>query len=190
MRAAALGTARLVDADATLLPGMAPRHLEWSFGMGEDDAPEALGEFALAGRIDRIDVNASHLVISDYKLGAVTSARGKQAFEAEGLVQLPLYALVASRRLGLAVAGGLYRSVRGGRPRGFVGTALAAEGFVRTDKVDADGIEDLLDGAVARAAEAVRCMREGAIDPEPRKGTCPAYCGARQFCTEWRPGRG
>jgi len=190
MRAAALGTARLIEADATLLPGMAPRYLEWSFGMDEGDAPEVFGDFALAGRIDRIDANQSHLVVSDYKLGAVTSARGMQAFDAEGLVQLPLYALVASRRLGLGVAGGLYRSVKGGRPRGFVGTALAGEGFVRTDRADAAGIEELLAGAVARAAEAVRCIRRGAIDPQPRRGACPAYCGARQFCTEWRPGRG
>ncbi len=189
-RAAALGTLRVVEADATLLPGFEPVCREWTFGFGDGDEPEPFAGFSLKGRIDRIDASAHALVVSDYKLGRVESERGVAKFESEGLVQLPLYAAVASRRLGRAVAGGLYRSVRGGKPRGFIDETLCDGGFVRTDAIPGPETEEVLQSAIHRAAEAVARMREGDIHAEPRSGFCPVYCPARSFCTGWKERRG
>jgi len=189
MRAVVLGTAGIIEVDAELLPGMEPVHAEWSFGLTDGDGPEPIDGFWLVGRVDRIDIGGGRLLVIDYKLGSVGSSRGTAAFEKEGLVQVPLYALVAGRRLGLEVAGGVYRSFKGGRPRGFVGPALEGA-FVKTDLVDDAGVEEVVTKAVARAKTAVDGIRSGAIDPEPRSGTCPSYCSARTFCTGWRPGRG
>lgn len=188
-RATARRTLRLVEADARLLSGFEPTFREWSFGISEGDSPEPLGSFSLAGRIDRIDVDERRLVVTDYKLGTVDQRRAVAAFEAEGLVQLPLYALVAGRRLGLDVAGAVYRSVSGTKPRGFVREDLASSDFVRTDVVTAADVEALTSAAVERASKAVAGMRSGDIRPEPLGGTCPSYCPARGFCSEWRPGR-
>ncbi len=189
MRAVVRGTAGIIEADAGLLPGMEPVHAEWSFGLTEGDGPEPLDGFSLVGRVDRIDVGGGRLVVTDYKLGTVGSSRGMAAFEREGLVQVPLYALVAARRLGLEVAGGVYRSFKGGRPRGFVGPALEGA-FVKTDLVDGAGVGEVVAQAVARAKTAVEGIRSGAIAPDPRGATCPSYCSARTFCAGWSPGRG
>jgi ATP-dependent helicase/DNAse subunit B len=188
IRATSRRTTYLVEADATLLPGFEPSHREWSFGLAEGDMPEPLGGFSLVGRVDRIDTDASRLVVTDYKLGAVDSRRGVGGFETEGLVQLPLYAVVASRRLGLAVAGGLYRSVRDSKPRGFVREDVASGAFVSTDFVEAKAIDACIDSAIERATESVGRMRAGDIRAEPRSGVCPSYCFARAFCAEWSGG--
>lgn len=190
MRAVVRQTLGVIEADATLLPGFAPVHREWSFGLGEGDHAEPLGSYALRGRIDRIDLGPGKLVVTDYKLGTVDAGRGVQRFEAEGLVQLPLYAVVAARRLGLSVSGGIYRSIRGGKPRGFISDTLADGQFVRTDVLAEDGIQTVLAEALMRADEAVTRMRAGEIRPEPLSGSCPPYCPAAPFCSEWREGRG
>ncbi|MRS11829.1 MAG: hypothetical protein EG823_01995, partial [Actinobacteria bacterium] len=191
LRAAARKTGRLVEADAVMLPDMRPAYREWSFGLDDGDAPESFGEFSLVGRIDRIDTGNGDLVVTDYKLGSVNSARAQAKFVAAGLVQLPLYAAVASRRHGLGVAGGLYRSMNGGRPRGFVRAGLGPPGaFVSTDVLTGEQIVETVESAVARAAEAVERMRDGRIEARPLSGSCLPYCAARAFCKEWRPGRG
>lgn len=190
VRTVARAGLRVIEDDARLFPGMAPLLREWSFGMEDGDGPEAFGEFALRGRIDRIDLGESGLVVTDYKLGGVgTYARA--GFEKNGVVQIPLYAAVAARRLQRAVAGGIYRSLTGrGKPRGFVGPQLDPAAFVRTDVVERAELEALIANATARAAGAVAGMREGAIGATPPDGGCPLYCAARSFCTDWRPGRG
>jgi hypothetical protein len=187
-RGTATQTLRVVEADAELLPGFEPAYREWSFGAG-DDPPEDLGGFSLAGRVDRIDVSGAELVVMDYKLGREATGRAVAKFADEGIVQAPLYAAVAGRRLGRRVAGGVYRPIGGGKPRGFIDEAIGADGFVRTDRRSAAEIEALIADAVTRAAAAVEGMRGGEIPARPRGATCPSYCPARGFCAEWRPGR-
>jgi len=182
VRQVVLGTEGLVSADATLLPGMVPAHREWSFGLGEGDPPEEFEGFSLAGRIDRIDADETTVVVTDYKLGTVDTNRAWAAFEREGLVQLPLYAAVASRRLGLEVAGGLYRSVRHGRARGFVRDDHASDQFTRTDIRSRAQIEVLIEEALARARTAVDGIRQGRIAARSRDRRCPSYCAARAIC--------
>lgn len=188
-RAMVRQTLQLVERDALMLEGFAPTYREWSFGMG-DDPPEVFRGFSLAGRIDRIDTSADTLVVTDYKSGTSTGSRAVAKFEVEGIVQLPLYSAVAARRLGRTVAGGLYRPIGGGKPRGFVSETLRSPDFVRNDVVDDETIAHVIEEAELRAAGAVDRMRAGDIRPQPRGGSCPAYCPARGFCAEWRPGRG
>lgn len=187
-RATVQQTLRLVEADATLFPGFAPAFREWSFGVAEDP-PEEFGAFALAGRVDRIDVTEAELIVTDYKSGTQANGRAAAKFADEGIVQAPLYAEVARRRLGRRVAGAIYRPVGGGKPRGFVNESMAAGTFVRTDLRSAEEIDELIKDAVTRASEAVRGMRAGEIQASPRTVTCPSFCAARGFCTEWRQGR-
>lgn len=187
-RATARQTLRLVEADATLFPGFVPAFREWSFGAGEDP-PEDFGSFALAGRVDRIDVTDAELIVTDYKPGTQANGRAAAKFAEEGIVQAPLYAAVARRRLERRIAGALYRPVGGGKPRGFVDESMAGAAFVRTDVRSAAGIEELIAGAITRAEEAVTGMRAGEIQARPRTATCPSFCAARGFCAEWRQGR-
>lgn len=185
LRRAMQSVAAILSADATLLPGYEPRYREWSFGMEEGDEPEELDGYALRGRIDRVDCSGSHLVITDYKLGSVGSERGVSKFTEKGLVQLPLYAYIASRRFDLEVAGGVYRSITHGDLRGFVTEGLRGKPFVSTDVVGLGEIERVMDDARGLAAGAVQGMRAGCIDAEPADGRCSPYCAARHFC----PGR-
>jgi len=189
VRAVLRKTLRVIEADAELLPGMAPTHREWSFGMDEGDTAESFGDFSLAGRVDRIDTDRQALIVTDYKMGGVGSNRGAARFQDEGIVQLPLYVAVATRRLGLRAAGGLYREVSAAKPRGFVSDRLDPRAFVRTDVVGDDAIAGILDAAIEMASGAVTRMRAGDIEQSPRGGTCPSYCPARGFCAGWRPSR-
>lgn len=182
IRSMAQRTARLVEADATLLPGMTPRYREWSFGLTEGDPGEDLGGFRLVGRVDRIDVDDAELVITDYKRSGVGSDRTFGKFADKGLVQLPLYAAVAARRLRLEVAGGVYRSPASDKPRGFIHEARADGAFVRTDSIDHAGIATLIEDAVARSRDAVEGMREARIAAAPSGSGCPDYCPARTYC--------
>ena len=181
-------TEGLVRADADLLPGMVPSHREWSFGA--DGAGVDVGPFELSGRVDRIDTDGAHFVVTDYKSGSVGPERGLAHFEDGGLVQLPLYAAVVALQLGLAPTGGIYRPLSGAKPRGFVSDVVSSGSFVSTDRVRQEDVSAVLDAAVEQASAAIGEMREGDIHPSPRGGTCPAYCPARSFCSEWRPGRG
>ncbi|MDO8880432.1 MAG: PD-(D/E)XK nuclease family protein [Coriobacteriia bacterium] len=185
VRATIRQTWQMLAADAVLLPGLAPAYREWAFGM--EDEPEPFDGFLLKGRIDRIDTDDRSLVVTDYKLGGIDHTRAHARFADEGLVQLPLYAAVAARRLGLTVAGGVYRSMNGGKPRGFIDTALVDGSFVRNDAVDEAAARQVVADAVERAAEAVADMRAGRITPAPPERGCPAYCSARAFCADWRP---
>lgn len=180
----------MVESDARLLPEFAPLHHEWSFGFDEDDGPEDLGGFGLVGRVDRLDSDGHRLVLMDYKSGAIEAEHGAARQDSEGLVQLPLYATVAARRLHQDVAAGVYRSLKGGKPRGLVREDVGGPSFVSNDIVTAAEMAAHLEQGVQSAREAVDRMRRGDIGPDPRGGRCPAYCSARSFCEEWRPGRG
>jgi len=188
VRAAVTGTRRLVEEDATFLPSMTPLHHEWAFGLEDGDGPEEFDGFSLVGRVDRIDADGRRAVIIDYKLGTLDARRGAAGFEANGFVQLPLYAAVVARRTGLEIAGGAYRSVGRGKPRGFILEELGGSPFVRTDRVDSVQVKHLVDDAIKRAALAAEGIRAGEVTAHPRSGECPGYCPARGFCAEWKPG--
>jgi len=168
----------VVSRDAGFLPGYRPEHLEWSFGL-EGDAPVDLGGVLVKGRADRIDVGPEGLVVIDYKR---THASSLAEIRRDGLVQLQLYAAVASARLGLPIAGGLYRSLSTGDDRGF-GLPEISEGLKSRDVIDAGELAATIDEAVRLAKAAVEGMRAGRIAPAPLKERC-AHCAARPFCPE------
>jgi ATP-dependent helicase/nuclease subunit B len=169
---------RLVSRDATFLPGWRPVEVEWAFGM--DDEPHDFGSFLLRGRVDRIDDGPAGLVIVDYKTGS-SSVTPQAKMLSGGKVQMPLYSAAASARLGRPVAGGLYRSLSKHLDRGFVSHEASDGAFTRTDVVQPGEIDELIDGAVALAGEAVEGMRAGRIAPTPSPEAC-GPCMAAGFC--------
>jgi len=179
LRSVVPSVAALVARDASFLPGYAPSQVEWSFGGGSEVPAIDLGGVALKGRADRIDVGPDGLVIVDYKR---TTASTLKEIREKPLVQLQLYAAAASRVFGLPVAGGLYRGLRDGNDRGFFRDDIAGAGaFYRADLVDADGVRELVEGAVAAAVTAADEMRAGRIEPTPSSNAC-RYCSAAAFC--------
>jgi RecB family exonuclease len=169
----------LVARDARFLPDYAPAEFEWSFGLREGDEPIDLGGVRIKGRADRIDTGPNGLIVIDYKR---SKAKTYAEIEREGLVQLQLYAIAASRRLGLPVAGGLYRSLSTASDRGFVSSSVGGA-FFAGDVLDPAAIDALLDQAVETARSAFEGMRAGRIAPSPDAKRC-AYCSALPFCPE------
>lgn len=180
LRGAVSGAGRIVVRDAEFLPGFVPRHHEWSFGGRNTDTAEPVGSFFLQGRIDRIDVSAAGIVIIDYKTGVVTP---RAKFADDGLVQLPLYGFVTSRRLEQPLLGGLYRSMRYGGDRGFYSEDnLAHLGLASRDACVAEEFDAVTTDAIAAAETAVAGMRAGQIPATPRKASTCGYCPARSVC--------
>ena len=175
-----------------------PELLEASFGDDEDDArePLALDGFELHGKIDRVDVapGAHGGLVQDYKLGAsVPPARN---LEREGKLQLQLYMLALRDLWGIEPLGGVYRPLGGRsakerRPRGPLRAderegALAGMPAVRSDLLDDDEFEEVLERARGRANELVGGMREGFIDRNPLRDTCPRWCRFQAICRRER----
>jgi RecB family exonuclease len=167
----------LVDRDADFLPDHVPGHLEWAFG-GRSELPAVdVGGVALKGRADRIDLGPEGLVVVDYKR---SHAAPLAEIRKDGLVQLQLYAVAASRVLGVPVAGGLYRSLKDGTDRGFMLSGVSGS-FKSNDVVERDELDALLESAILTARSASDGMRAGHIEPTPSVEGC-RYCSASGFC--------
>ena len=170
--------------------------LEQSFGFGEEEGDPGeleLGEFALRGRIDRIDVEpgGSRAVLRDYKTSRAVP--GVTKIGNEGKLQLQLYMLVARERLGLEPIGGLYQPLGAygdRRPRGIVlkdecGDGGLFEGLaisVQGDALPEDEFEDALGGARGLAIANGTRMRNGDIRRDPLGGVCSEYCTFQPIC--------
>jgi ATP-dependent helicase/DNAse subunit B len=168
-----------------------PREFELGFGLPGSAHPAvglAGGELVLRGRIDRVDVDpdGGTAIVHDYKSGS--EVLGQAKWEERGRMALALYMLVAGELLGVEVVGGLYQPLRGLdlRPRG----ALLADaepgmaGFA-ADRLDADELAAVRDGALERALGAARELRAGALEARPltcsSHGVCryPSICRSR-----------
>lgn len=177
-RQAVLGWAqRLLSDDASFLPGFAPLHIEWSF---EDTRIEP-GGYALAGRVDRVDVDAEgRAVVIDYKRSGVTKAA---EIVPMGKVQLPLYAAAVEARLGVQVVGGVYRALVRRDDRGvLLAGAVDGPGLCSRDFLDAEQFSALREEAMALAAEAVAGIRAGRIPCAPRTTSACTFCRAAVTC--------
>ena len=172
-----------------------PRRLEVSFGSASS-APGlkdglVLGDFAVSGRIDRIDQDpmSARGLIQDYKYS--TRSDGADDIEKRGLLQLPLYLLALRELLGLEPVGGVYRALgKAGEARGMLLASAkedGAEGFNDRDYLDEESFERIVTGAVDQARDAVRRMRRGDVVHDPRGGSCPDWCNAHTICRVPRP---
>lgn len=182
-------------------PRLRPSLLEAGFGDEEGTEKPALriGDWALHGAIDRVDVGDGLALAIDYKLAREVTPVAK--FVEKGTLQLPLYLLALRDLWQLDVAGGVYQPLRptsDPRARGLVRKeaaehALADVELVRTDLLESDDFEAALQDAADRATAAVARMRSGDVtrDPGPPAGVsghqqCPRYCGFAPICRRER----
>ncbi|MBA4369959.1 MAG: hypothetical protein C0418_00055 [Coriobacteriaceae bacterium] len=174
---------RHLRAEAGTLEGFAPAHVEWSFGPYKSAAPEVdLGDFAMSGRIDRIDVDGhGNALVIDYKYGGVSTPA---EYDSEPVLQVPLYVAAVRRLLGLRVVGGLYAGLgttSGAKFRGPYLDGAVHGGVSRSDAVDEPAFDAVVDRAVQAAAAAVASIRSGRIGRAAAAGRC-RYCPAQGMC--------
>ena len=171
-----------------------PDLLEQSFGFEEEDGPAALdlGDFALRGRIDRIDIepDGNRALLRDYKISK--KVPGAAQMSKEGKLQLQLY-MLAAEAMGLEPIGGYYQPLGAygdRRPRGIVrkdecsedGLLDGLEPPVRGDAIDPEALHEALDEARGLAIANGSRMRTGDIDRDPLEGSCPKYCTFQAIC--------
>ena len=125
---------RLLERESRSETTLRPLLIEASFGDGDDAKKPALhlGDLALHGMIDRVDVTPDERfgVVYDYKTSSKVTSGAKLA-EA-GKLQLQLYARAIRDQWGIEPLGGLYYQLGGSRdpkPRGFVAGGDATEGL-------------------------------------------------------------
>jgi ATP-dependent helicase/DNAse subunit B len=164
-----------------------PSFFEVQFGKAEDPYPALElddGALRLAGRIDRIDIDSSgrEAIVYDYK-GKTATAQAK--WVEEGKLQVALYLLTVRHVLGLEPVGGLYQPLGGteARPRGAV-LAAADPGLdtVRTDRVEEEDLDALLEACASAAREAVAQLRDGALKPSPESCAYVGGCAHPTIC--------
>lgn len=182
-------------------PSLRPSLLEADFDEAEGASKPALQieDWALHGRIDRVDEGDGVGLALDYKLSREVTPASK--FVEEGKLQLPLYLLALRELWEIDVVGGLYQPLRptaNARPRGLIrredGEQLLADvNPYDRDLLPSEDFEAALNDAADRATEAVARMRRGEIDrdPGPPPGVkghnqCPKYCGFAPICRRER----
>jgi ATP-dependent helicase/DNAse subunit B len=182
-------------------PRLRPSLLEADFGEAEGAAKPVLPiqDWALHGRIDRVDEGDGVGLALDYKLAREVTPVAK--FVEKGTLQLPLYLLALRELWGIDVVGGLYQPLRptsNARPRGLVrkedGEQLLSDiNLYDGDLLEAEDFEAALNDAAGRATQAVARMRSGDIDRDPGpppgiKGhdQCPKYCTFAPICRRER----
>jgi len=177
--------------------GFEPWMLEARFGEENDSERPALqiDGWRLHGAIDRVDRDPlGRALVHDYKTSGSVTPGAK--LEEEAKLQLQLYLIAVAERWGAEPVAGLYHPLAGTstrRPRGLAleeaADELAPYGLSRTDLLDREAFEAMLDDARRRAGEIVGRMRRGEIhrDPGPRRGlrghgVCPPFCDFAPIC--------
>jgi ATP-dependent helicase/DNAse subunit B len=169
---------------------LVPRKFEVSFG-SERSAPELqrglpIGDFTLAGKIDRIDVAPMSAagIVQDYKSGKTAHSAAK--IESELRLQIPLYMLVLRDLVGIEPLGGLYRALAGERQaRGLLRAEAESEvpGFAKRDYLDEEAFWAQTERAKEHAIAFVERIRAGDVRHDPRGGPpCPSWCTLAPMC--------
>lgn len=172
----------IVNDDVSFLPEYVPVEHEWRFGTVAGRPVEFAG-IPVAGSIDRLDTGPAGILVTDYK--SSTDLKGGEGLLSHSLLQLPMYASVASDLLGVPVAGGLYRSMKSLKVRGFwlEGELESGRRGCSADAMSADGIRELIASAGEMARHAVDGIRAGRIE---RRGSVEGcrYCVLSGSCPE------
>ncbi len=170
---------------------LVPRRFEVSFGT-ERSAPELqrgleLGDFALSGKIDRIDVDpfSARGIVWDYKSGKTAFSAAK--IDSELKLQIPLYMLVLRDLVGIEPLGGLYRALAGEREaRGLLRASARDDGvagFQKNDYRDEDEFWAQIDRATEHARGFVGRIRAGDVRHDPLGDAgCPSWCDLAPMC--------
>lgn len=172
-------------ADLDLEGGWRPLAFEVKFGLPDGGPPLRLagegGEILLHGVVDRIDINpAGQLRVIDYKAGS--AHLGAQDLIEGRRLQLPVYALAASRALGLGdTVEGFYWKLNQGEPGGLRLSRFQGE--------TGSGPEGAFSAAAAHIERIIAAIRSGDFAPRPPQGGCPSYCPAAAWCWHFRPVR-
>jgi ATP-dependent helicase/DNAse subunit B len=151
-------------------------------GFGGGLPPLDLGEgVLLRGRIDRVDVGPKgEAIVYDYK--GRSAPPGARWLE-DRAWQIGLYMRAVERLLDARPVGGFYQPLAGSeiKPRGILDGESGLElECVRTDRIERDELERIVEGCVAAAREAAHRARSGALRPQP--DTC-AYGGGCSYPT-------
>ncbi len=175
-----------VDALAETGNGWSPAGLEAAFGLGGAPPLELdtrLGAVFVRGFIDRVDRNqAGELRIIDYKTGSSHLAAG-DLLDGRRL-QLPLYALGASRALGLGEpVEGFYWKIRQAQ----AGSLKLASFEAEVDGQTLSGPTAAYAVATAHVVRILSGARAGDFPPIPPSGGCPSYCPAAAWCWRYQP---
>ena len=180
-----------VREDAASDAPFVPRRFEVSFG-SERSAPELqrglelASDLALAGKIDRIDVDpfSARGIVQDYKSGKTGHSAAQ--IESELRLQIPLYMLVLRDLIGIEPLGGLYRPLSGERkPRGLLRADARDDGvpgYSRNDYLDEDAFWGQIDRSRELAVGLVERIRGGDVQHDPRGGACPTWCELWPMC--------
>ncbi len=196
---------RVLEADMSISTEFVPSRFELSFGLGDKSSDDSCstgeGPFEYAGRvfrgkIDRLDVDShGRAVIHDYK--SSIDERGFVAPEQETTevgsrwrpdkVQALIYASAAQSRLGLEVAGVVYRSYRKVESMEGVcdGTVIGPESFLCSKGMvglSHDGFAGLLSDTEACVAEALDAMEAGEFPRSPHSANSCRYCPVAASC--------
>lgn len=170
----------IIRDDPDYLRGFVPLHHEFRFGT-EVKRPVVIGGVSLRGSIDRVDVSAAGVVVTDYKSGGTLD--GGRLFAAKGLVQAPVYLEVAASELGESPLGCVYRSFKSQEVRGaWLEDALEGCSWSSRDAFDGAGLREVVDDAIERMRGAVEGIRSGDIRPRPLSGATCKRCSAQTFC--------
>ena len=167
-----------------------PRKFEVSFG-SDRSAPELqrglpIGDFRLAGKIDRIDMAPMSAagIVQDYKSGKTAHSAAK--IESELRLQIPLYMLVLRDLVGIEPLGGLYRALAGERQaRGLLRAQAEDElpGFAKRDYLDEEAFWAQTERAKEHAVAFAERIRSGDVRHDPRGGPpCPSWCTLAPMC--------
>ena len=162
-----------------------PTYFELEFGFdGESLPPLDLGEgVSLRGRIDRVDVGpGGEALVYDYKTAPRRRARsGLASASGRSRCICAPCGICSGRR----AVGGFYQPLAGKdiRARG----ALDGEGgveldVVRTDRLDGDELERLLEECLAAARAAAGEARAGALAPRPDTCASGGGCAYPTIC--------
>jgi hypothetical protein len=182
---------RFVRHEVELGLPLVPRRFEVSFG-SDRSPPELqaglnLGDFAVSGKIDRVDVDpfSARGIVQDYKSGRTAHSAAK--IESERRLQIPLYLLVLRDLIGIEPIGGLYRALGADRQaRGLLHADAredALPGLYDRDYLDHESFWGQVERAQDLARGFVDRIRAGDVLHDPRGGGgCHSWCELAPMC--------
>ncbi len=161
--------------------GMEPTQLEWRFGReGDEHGPLALGDLAVTGRVDRVDVGpGGEAIVRDYK-GASAYAGASWAEAGSSRWRSTCWRR-ASCSGSSRSAGSTRRSGRGTRGRAGWCATTSRGGTSRPTRSPAEEMDAALEAVRSRALETAAALRAGEVRACPEKCS-PKGCAYPTIC--------